>query len=278
MLSIGPHMSIGKGYDRAIKDALTIGASTMQVFTRNPRGGKARQVPDDEFERARTLAHDNNFGPIVLHAPYTINLASSRDDVREFGHDTIREDFSRVTALNATGLVVHAGAHTGAGESVGERRLRYELERLLPHVPAGSRLLIETMSGSGSELGHTLDALAQLLRDIDAPEALGICLDTCHLFAAGYDIRDWATTRRIIHDTIDWTWIGACHLNDSKTPLASNRDRHDVLGSGHIGWNAFGAMMRDPDIQKLPLILETPQPDLAGWGKEISELRRLAAE
>lgn len=277
-LSIGPHMSISKGYDRAIQDALTIGASTMQVFTRNPRGGKARQVPDAEFERARTLARENDFGPIVLHAPYTINLASSRDDVRAFGHDTIRADFARIDALNACCLVVHSGAHTGAGEKAGERRLRQELDRLLPYVPAGSRLLLETMSGSGSELGHELTALARLLRDIDAPEVLGICLDTCHLFAAGYDVRDWATARRTIGDAIDWNWVGACHLNDSKTPLASNRDRHEVLGDGHIGWATFAAIVRDPLMQARPLILETPQPTLAGWGEEITALRRFAAE
>lgn len=275
-LIIGPHMSTGKGFHKAVEEALSIGATTMQVFSRNPRGGNARQVSDEEFACVRKLSETHQFGPIVVHAPYTVNLASSKSDVRAFGQQILQEDFQRVRALNACGLVVHSGSHTGAGQKIGEKRLLEAIDNILPYIPKGKRLLLETMSGSGTELGASLSEMANILRQLDAEELVGVCLDTCHLFASGLDLRQWSDAKSEIGNYLDWRWIGACHINDSKIPLAGHRDRHEVLGRGFIGWEPFYAIAQDKDMQNLPLILETPN-ELSGWQSEIASLRRCAS-
>lgn len=270
MAHFGAHMSTAGGFDRAARHAHSIGADAMQVFTRNPRGGKARALTDAELARlaqARAAGLD-----IVCHAPYTINLASGDPDVRAFGVRTLAEDLRRMTQLGARALVVHSGAHTGAGVEAGCERLLQSLEVLLPQVAPGTRLLLESMSGQGSELGSTLEGLAGILDHFDHSPALGICLDTCHLFAAGYDVRDWAAFKTQFTALLPWSVVGCIHMNDSKTPLASHRDRHERLGAGAIGWQAFYDIVRAECQTALPLILETPN-DLSGWQEELRALR-----
>ncbi len=270
MLHLGAHMTTGKGFDRAAKDARSIQADAMQVFTRNPRGGKARALTEKELQK---LAEYRDSGLcVVCHAPYTINLASSSDDVREFGQRTIAEDLQRMQLLGASGLVVHSGAHTGAGKAVGLERLIASLDLLLPQVADGTRILLETMSGSGSELGSNLEELQQVLKAFDYSPALGVCLDTCHLFAAGYDVCDWATFKARFEAYLPWEAVGCIHMNDSKTPFASHKDRHEKLGKGSIGWLAFEQIVQLEADSDLPIIMETPN-ELSGWAAEIAELR-----
>lgn len=270
MIHLGAHMSTGKGFDRAARDARAIGADAMQVFTRNPRGGKARILRENELAQ---LAREREQGlVIVCHAPYTVNLASAHDDVRAFGQQIIAEDLQRMQKLGARTLVVHSGAHTGAGEETGLARLIQSLELLLPSVPAGSRILLETMSGSGSELGASIEELARILAHFHHSPALGLCLDTCHLFSAGYDVRNWRAFKAQFTAQIPWQAVGCIHLNDSKTPFASNKDRHERLGAGSLGWQTFYDIVRAEAASELPLIMETPN-DLSGWQEEIRALR-----
>ena len=270
MLHLGAHMSTGKGFDKAAADAQRIGADAMQVFTRNPRGGKARVLKEKELEK---LAEYRNQGLVVVcHAPYTINLASSSDDVRDFGKRTIAEDLQRMQQLGASGLVVHSGAHTGAGKETGLARLIASLEVLLPQAAPGTRILLETMSGSGSELGSTLEELQQVFTYFDHSPALGVCLDTCHLFAAGYDIRDWLAFKAQFETFLPWSVVGCIHMNDSKTAFSSHKDRHEKLGQGSIGWEAFQAIVQMEAETPLPIIMETPNV-LTGWAEEIAVLR-----
>lgn len=270
MLHLGAHMSTGKGFDKAAADAQSIGADAMQVFTRNPRGGKARVLKDKELEK---LAEYRAQGLVVVcHAPYTINLASSSDDVRDFGKRTIAEDLQRMQQLGASGLVVHSGAHTGAGKEAGLARLIASLEVLLPQAAPGTRILLETMSGSGSELGSTLEEMQQVFAYFDHSPALGVCLDTCHLFAAGYDIRDWPGFKAQFESFLPWSVVGCLHMNDSKTAFASHKDRHEKLGQGSIGWDAFKAIVQAEAATPLPIIMETPNV-LTGWAEEIAVLR-----
>lgn len=270
MLHLGAHMSTGKGFDKAAADAQSIGADAMQVFTRNPRGGKARVLKEKELEK---LAEYRNQGLVVVcHAPYTINLASSSDDVRDFGKRTIAEDLQRMQQLGASGLVVHSGAHTGSGKEAGLARLIASLEVLLPQAAPGTRILLETMSGSGSELGSTLEELQQVFTYFDHSPALGVCLDTCHLFAAGYDIRDWPAFKAQFETFLPWSVVGCIHMNDSKTAFSSHKDRHEKLGQGSIGWDAFKAIVQMEAETQLPIIMETPNV-LTGWAEEIAVLR-----
>lgn len=270
MLHLGAHMSTGKGFDKAAADAQSIGADAMQVFTRNPRGGKARVLKEKELEK---LAEYRNQGLVVVcHAPYTINLASSSDDVRDFGKRTIAEDLQRMQQLGASGLVVHSGAHTGAGKEAGLARLIASLEVLLPQAAPGTRILLETMSGSGSELGSTLEEMQQVFAYFDHSPALGVCLDTCHLFAAGYDIRDWPVFKAQFETFLPWSVVGCIHMNDSKTAFSSHKDRHEKLGQGSIGWDAFKAIVQMEAETPLPIIMETPNV-LTGWAEEIAVLR-----
>lgn len=270
MLHLGAHMSTGKGFDKAAADAQSIGADAMQVFTRNPRGGKARVLKDKELEK---LAEYRAQGLVVVcHAPYTINLASSSDDVRDFGKRTIAEDLQRMQQLGASGLVVHSGAHTGAGKEAGLAQLIASLEVLLPQAAPGTRILLETMSGSGSELGSTLEEMQKVFAYFDHSPALGVCLDTCHLFAAGYDIRDWPGFKAQFESFLPWSVVGCLHMNDSKTAFASHKDRHEKLGQGSIGWDAFKAIVQAEAATQLPIIMETPNV-LTGWAEEIAVLR-----
>lgn len=275
-LTIGPHMSIAKGLDQAALQARTIGASTMQVFTRNPRGGKARDIPAAEIDTLKSLC-DAAFGPIVAHAPYTVNMASAKEDVRTFARDTLTADLAHATRIGAVGLVVHPGSHGGDGRDIGTTRVVNALDVILSETAPGARLLLETMAGSGNELGSDFDFFTEVFNRVQQPERLGLCLDTCHLFSAGYDLRNWAAVRTDLERRLPFSVVGCCHINDSKTPFASHKDRHETLGNGSLGLAIFSGLLEDADLASLPWILETPN-ELSGWQQEIHTLRRLSAE
>lgn len=271
-MPIGAHMTIGKGVNKALDDALSIGADTMQIFTRNPRGGKAKEISEDEARLFRKRIEELNFGPWIAHAPYTVNLSSVKEEVREFGIQTLKEDLKRVDFLGGQYLVVHSGAHTGQGTEKGLELLAEALEEILAQSPPTVSILLEGMSGSGSELGATLEQLKWVLGKLDKPN-LGVCLDTAHLFAAGYDVRRWSELWQNIDEIIGEKYVKAMHINDSVVDLASHKDRHAPLGGGMIGLEAFAEIVKHEQVRRLPLILETPN-ELAGWEKEIALLRK----
>lgn len=270
MIALGAHMTTSKGFDKAGEDALSIGADAMQVFTRNPRGGRARALKEKELERLRAL-RDSGLN-MVAHAPYTVNLASDRDDVREFGVRIIGEDLQRMRLVGAEGLVIHSGAHTGAGKEKGLERLIASLEVLLPLVPEGHRILLETMSGQGTELGSNIEELEKVFLHFDFAPTLGVCLDSCHLFAAGYDVCNWQGFKTQFTMHIPWQAVGCIHLNDSKTARGSHKDRHEKLGDGCIGWEGLSAIVLAEKNNTFPIIMETPNA-LSGWADEIARLR-----
>lgn len=264
-------MSVAKGLNKALNHALSINADTMQIFTRNPRGGKAKALDLAEVELFKKRVQEHNFGPWVAHAPYTVNLASAKNDVREFGVQTLKEDLRRVDALGGKLLVVHSGAHTGAGREQGLARLIEALREILAEAPQEVSLLLEMMSASGSELGSTFAEISQVLETLNAAN-LGVCLDTAHLFAAGYDVRDWDNVWQKVMQDFGAEWVKAIHLNDSLVDLGAHKDRHARLGEGMIGLEAFKNIVTHPSTKELPLILETPN-ELDGWQKEIEVLR-----
>lgn len=270
-MPIGAHMSVAKGLNKALDHALSINADTMQIFTRNPRGGKAKALDLAEVELFKKRVQEHNFGPWVAHAPYTVNLASAKDDVREFGVQTLKEDLRRVDALGGKLLVVHSGAHTGAGREQGLARLIEALREILAEAPQEVSLLLEMMSASGSELGSTFAEISQVLETLNAAN-LGVCLDTAHLFAAGYDVRDWDNVWQKVTQNFGAERVKAIHLNDSLVDLGAHKDRHARLGEGMIGLEAFKNIVTHPSTKELPLILETPN-ELDGWQKEIEVLR-----
>ena len=270
-MPIGAHMSVAKGLNKALDHALSINADTMQIFTRNPRGGKAKALDLAEVELFKKRVQEHNFGPWVAHAPYTVNLASAKDDVREFGVQTLKEDLRRVDAWGGKLLVVHSVAHTGAGREQGLARLIEALREILAEAPQEVSLLLEMMSASGSELGSTFAEISQVLETLNAAN-LGVCLDTAHLFAAGYDVRDWDNVWQKVMQDFGAEWVKAIHLNDSLVDLGAHKDRHARLGEGMIGLEAFKNIVTHPSTKELPLILETPN-ELDGWQKEIEVLR-----
>lgn len=270
-MPIGAHMSVAKGLNKALDHALSINANTMQIFTRNPRGGKAKALDLAEVELFKKRVQEYNFGPWVAHAPYTVNLASAKDDVREFGVQTLKEDLRRVDAWGGKLLVVHSGAHTGAGREQGLARLIEALREILAEAPQEVSLLLEMMSASGSELGSTFAEISQVLETLNAAN-LGVCLDTAHLFAAGYDVRDWDNVWQEVTQDFGAERVKAIHLNDSLVDLGVHKDRHARLGEGMIGLEAFKNIVTHPSTKELPLILETPN-ELGGWQKEIEVLR-----
>ena len=271
-MPIGAHMTIGKGVNKALDDALSIGADTMQIFTRNPRGGKAKELSEEEIKLFRTRVEELKFGPWVAHAPYTINLASVKTEVREFGIRTLKEDLKRVELLGGQYLVVHSGAHTGQGTEKGLELLAEALEEILSASSPKVSILLEGMSGSGSELGAKLEQLQWVIAELNKPN-LGVCLDTAHLFGAGYDVCRWEELLQRIEEIIGAEYIKAMHINDSAADLASHKDRHASLGEGMIGLQAFQKIVSHEKVRQLPLILETPS-ELAGWKKEIELLRK----
>lgn len=270
-MPIGAHMSVAKGLNKALDHALSINADTMQIFTRNPRGGKAKALDLAEVELFKKRVQEHNFGPWVAHAPYTVNLASAKNDVREFGVQTLKENLRRVDALGGKLLVVHSGAHTGAGREQGLARLIEALREILAEAPQEVSLLLEMMSASGSELGSTFAEISQVLETLNAAN-LGVCLDTAHLFAAGYDVRDWDNVWQKVTQNFGAERVKAIHLNDSLVDLGAHKDRHARLGEGMIGLEAFKNIVTHPSTKELPLILETPN-ELDGWQKEIEVLR-----
>lgn len=274
MLNIGCHLSLSKGYEAMGEDALSINANTFQFFTRNPRGGTARDIEPADANALAALMEHNRFAPILAHASYTMNLCSANEQTRAFAQNIMADDLQRLTTLPCTLYNFHPGSHTGQGVETGITQIADALNRVItPEL--NITVLLETMAGKGSEVGRTFEELREIIDRTECEDKLGVCLDTCHVHDAGYDIVDDLDGVLTQFDkVIGLHRLKAIHLNDSMNPLGSRKDRHARIGEGCIGTEALTRVINHPALRHLPFFLETPN-ELDGYGKEITLLRSL---
>lgn len=273
MLKIGCHLSIGKGFYHAGKEAVSIGANTFQFFTRNPRGGKAKALDKEDLEKLQELMKEKNFAPIFAHGSYTMNLASDKKDTREFSKELLKGDLKRVEEITNCYYIFHPGSHVKQGADQG---IEYIVEALNEAIDENQTtpILLEGMSGKGTEIGRNFQELKKIIDGVKYSDKLGICIDTCHLYSSGYDIVNHLDeVLEELDQVLGLERLQAVHLNDSKTDLASHKDRHEVLGKGRIGLGAIRNVIRHPSLRDLPFNLETPN-ELSGYEAEIKKLRK----
>ena len=272
MQVLGCHLSSAKGFLAMGETALSIGANTFQFFTRNPRGGKAKAIDPADAAALNALCAAHAFGPLLAHAPYTLNACAAEEKTRAFAELCMREDLARMEYLPHNYYNFHPGSHVGQGVDEGVRLTAALLNRVL--TPAQTTVvLIETMAGQGSEIGSTFEQVAAILDAVEDKRHIGVCLDTCHIFAAGYDVAaDLCGVLEAFDRTVGLPYLKALHLNDSMQPCGSHRDRHEKIGHGKIGLAALQAVARCEALRGLPMILETPN-ELPGYADEIRLLR-----
>lgn len=276
-LLIGCHLSTASGYAQMASDAVSIGATTFAFFTRNPRGGNARELDEKDLAAFLATCEAAGMGPLVAHAPYTYNLCSAKPETVEFARRAMREDLGRMERLPGNLYNFHPGSHVKQGTDEGVRLICEGLNEVL--VPGqATTVLLETMAGKGTEVGRSFEELARIIDGVAHDELLGVCLDTCHVADAGYDVvSDLDGVLDEFDRVIGLGRLRALHLNDSKNPLGSHKDRHERIGHGTLGLETFRAVVTNERLRGLPMVLETPQDGLAGWAAEIALLRRLAA-
>lgn len=272
MLHIGCHLSSAKGFEHMGKEALSIGADTFQFFTRNPRGGKAKAIDEEDIRAFRSLAAENGIGKLVAHAPYTLNPCSASDRVRAFAYETMLDDMKRMEYLPGNYYNFHPGSHVGQGIAKGTELITDLLNRIIK-PEQNTMILLETMAGKGSEIGGRFEELRDIIDGVEIKEKLGVCLDTCHVSDSGYDIVDGLDSVLDSFDSIiGLDKLHALHINDSMNPCGAHKDRHSKIGEGCIGLDAIVRIINHPAIRGLPCILETPN-DIAGYAREIKLLR-----
>lgn len=278
MFTVGCHLSIAKGFARAARDAASIGANTFQFFTRNPRGGKAKALDDADLQAFHQVRAEAGIACILAHAPYTLNPASTTQRTCEFALETLADDLDRMECIMPGQLYnMHPGSHVGQGAEAGIEKISAALNAVLKPEQT-TTLLLETMAGKGSEVGRTFEELAAIIERVELEDHVGICLDTCHVWDAGYDI---AANLDAVLETFDCVLglarLRAVHLNDSKNPCGAHKDRHEKLGLGHIGWDALAQVVNHPALYGLPFYLETPHDTLGGYAGEIARLKEAHA-
>lgn len=273
MLVIGCHLSISKGYLAIAQEAVSLGANTFQFFTRNPRGGKAKAIDPADVEAFHGFAAAHGIDRILAHAPYTLNPASATEKTRDFAHLALAEDLARMENTPGQLYNMHPGSHVGQGVDAGIELIADALnEALRPEQT--TTLLLETMAGKGSEVGGRFEELAAIIERVELRDKMGVCLDTCHVWDAGYDIAgDLDGVLREFDQIIGLDRLHAIHLNDSLNPRGARKDRHARIGEGFIGLDALSAVTRHPLLRSLPFYLETPQEDPSGYADEIARLR-----
>lgn len=270
---IGTHMSVAKGIAAAVENTVNMQADIMQFFSRNPRGSGYREYSDEEVEHFQKIRQENSLGPLLAHAPYTMNLASDKEKVYEFACMVLREDVARMDRLGIENLVFHPGSHTGIGVERGIANIIRGLDQAITGQEKIT-VLLETMSGKGTEIGDRFEQLREIRNGAKHPERIGICLDTCHVFAAGYDIvHDLDGVLQEFDEILGLDLLRAVHLNDSMMPFGSHKDRHAVTGEGEIGMEALMQVITHPRLRHLPFYLETPLDD-AGHKAEIARIRQ----
>lgn len=274
MFYIGCHLSASDGFLAMGRTALSIGANTFQFFTRNPRGSKAKAIDPADVAAFLALAAENGFGTLVAHAPYTINPCSKDEHTREFARMTLADDLKRMEHLPGNVYNFHPGSHTGQGMETGIAQIAETLNAILtPDIR--TTVLLETMSGKGSEVGSRFEELREIIDRVALSDKLGVCLDTCHVSDAGYDIADDLDGVLTEFDrVIGLDRLRAVHVNDSLNPWGAHKDRHARIGEGCLGAEALGRVVRHPALQGLPFVLETPN-ELPGYAREIALLKAL---
>ena len=277
MLKIGCHLSISKGFKAIGNEALKIHANTFQFFTRNPRGSKAKEIDPNDTEALRMLMKENQFARILAHAPYTLNPCSPEEKTREFAIQVMADDLVRMEYLPNNLYNFHPGSHGGQGTEVGIQQIIVQLNTLLKPEQT-TTVLLETMAGKGTEVGRTFEELRQILDGVILSERIGVCMDTCHINDAGYDIiNDLDGVLESFDKIIGLERLYAIHLNDSLNSKGSHKDRHAKIGEGSIGLKAITQIINHPKLRHLPFFLETPN-DISGYAQEIALLREAYKE
>lgn len=275
MLYLGCHLSSSKGFKSMGETALKLNANTFQFFLRNPRGGAAKDIDKDDVNAYLTLAQKHNFGKILAHAPYTLNPCSKDPKTREFAYMVFTDDLQRMENLPGNLYNFHPGSHVGQGVPTAIPEIVEVLDKVMPEAKH-TTVLLETMSGKGSEVGSTFEELAEIISrvKINAPEHLGVCFDTCHVYSAGYDIINRLDDVLADFDRIiGLNRLHAIHLNDSMTEFNSRKDRHEKLGQGTLGLEGLIRFINHPLLKGIPINLETPN-ELSGYAEEIAVLRK----
>lgn len=268
MLNIGCHLSASSGFSHMLEESLSIGANTFQFFTRNPRGGRAKDIDKEDVENFLSKWNDLGYGKIVAHAPYTLNMCSDKESTRTFAKQVFADDLKRMEFVPGNYYNFHPGSHVGQGTEAGIELISETLNELL-FEDMTTTVLLETMAGKGSEVGGKFEELREIIDRVSLSSKLGVCLDTCHVFDAGYDIVNGLD--KVLEEfdrIIGLEKLKAVHLNDSKNVLASHKDRHEKIGEGNIGLTALTGVVNHEKLKKLPFILETPN-DLDGYKAEI---------
>lgn len=277
MINIGSHLSISKGYAHAANTAVKINGNTFQYFSRNPRGGSVKALNESDVEDFKRIVKENNFAPILCHAPYTYNLCSSNPNTREFAKRSIKQDLERLELLPCKLFNIHPGSHTGQGI---EKGIELIVEILNDAITEDitSFVLLESMSGKGTEIGSKFIELKEIIDRVKYKEKMGVCLDTCHIFSAGYDIvNNLDEVIDEFDEIVGLDRLKAVHLNDSMNPFASNKDRHAGIGEGEIGLKALINFITHPKLKHLPFLLETPY-DVEGHKREIELIKGIIGE
>lgn len=277
MLKIGCHLSASKGYLAMGKQAANIGANTFQFFTRNPRGGSAKALNLDDIAAFCSFSEQHGFFPILAHAPYTLNACAANEHLRTFARETMADDLDRLSHIPGSMYNFHPGSHVQQGAEVGIQLISEMLNAILkPEQP--TTVLLETMAGKGSEVGRSFEELRAILDLVEQEQVMGVCLDTCHVADAGYDIvNNLDDVLDEFDRIIGLKRLKAIHLNDSMNPLGSHKDRHQKIGQGTLGLEAIERIINHPALRHLPFYLETPN-DVAGYAKEIALLKGLYHE
>ena len=272
MLYIGNHTTSSKGYTAMAKQIIANGGNTFAFFTRNPRGGRAKAINEKDIQQFLALAKEHHFGKIVAHAPYTMNACAAREELRDFARETFRDDLRRMEYTPGNYYNFHPGSHVGQGAEVGIQKIAEILNDVLTEGQS-TTVLLETMSGKGSEVGRNFEELRKIFDLVHLKNKIGVCLDTCHVWDGGYDIvNDLDGVLDAFDHIIGLDNLKAVHLNDSLNDLGSHKDRHARIGEGKIGLDALVRVICHPKLKEIPFILETPNDD-EGWTKEISLLR-----
>lgn len=271
-LYIGNHTTSSKGYTRMARQMIANGGNTFAFFTRNPRGGRAKEIDPEDVRKFLELTEEYKFGKIVAHAPYTLNACAAKENIREFARETMADDLKRMEWTPGNYYNFHPGSHVGQGAEAGVRMIAEMLNEVLTEDQT-TTVLLETMSGKGTEMGRNFEELRQILDLVEKKDKMGICLDTCHVWDGGYDIvNDFDGVLEEFDRIIGLEKLKAIHLNDSLNDLGSHKDRHARIGEGRIELEALVRVIRYPRLEGIPFILETPNDD-EGWAAEIRTLR-----
>lgn len=269
---IGNHLSSSKGFEHMGKEALKLGANTFAFFTRNPRGGAAKEISAQDVEKLKAIMTENNFGRLVAHAPYTMNVCAEKESVRDFSRSMLADDLERMEYLPRNYYNFHPGSHVGQGVEKAVEMIADALNNAIT-PECQTTVLLETMAGKGSEVGRSFEELKAILDRVELSEKVGVCFDTCHVWDAGYDIvHDLDGVLKCFDEVIGLDKLYAVHFNDSMNDCGSHKDRHQKIGEGKIGADALFAVAYHPLLAGRPFILETPNDD-EGYAREIAMVR-----